>query len=237
MNLKLVWVLGMNIRKHGSTREDQRGRLQGFPLPKNQKIISQLAMNRKISYTILLLLFAFQANAFTILPEDAFNIQTPTKASIFSLIWKCKWRVSCYKETKLGALTDLASTNQLSAFPTLYNSNLDYTVETGTTSVASITTLSNLISIGTITTGGWNGTAIPVAYGGTGTTSPALFQVLVGSSTNGIGVVLGTGSSGQFLTSNGVSAAPTWTTSVVDQAANYTWSGTHTFNTGTTSVN
>ena len=111
---------------------------------------------KKILITILLT-FALNANAFQVLP--AFTVHSQTKPSIFSLIWKCKWKLDCYRENRLGALTNVASTNQLSAFPTLYNENLKYTVETGTTSVASITTLSGLttasalVTVGALTSG------------------------------------------------------------------------------------
>jgi hypothetical protein len=78
-------------------------------------------------------------------------------------------------EQNLGAFTQLTSTNKLSDFPTTYNANLAKTIEVGTTSVASITTLNSLTSatslatlsaltsIGTIDTGVWQGTAIDVS--------------------------------------------------------------------------
>jgi hypothetical protein len=54
-------------------------------------------------------------------------------------------------------------------------------------------------------------------------------MVILGNGTAGFKVVSGFGTSGQFLTSNGSGAAPTWTTSAIDQGADYTWTGTHTF--------
>lgn len=139
-------------------------------------------------------------------------------------------------------LTTLNSSDTMSAFPTLYNANNNALnlgkMETSTTSVKSITTLSNLSSVGTITSGVWRGTGIEVAYQGTGTTSPTLNQILLGNGSSGLKVVGGFGTSGQFLTSAGTGAAPTWTTSAIDQAADYTWTGTHNFNitTATTSI-
>ena len=47
-------------------------------------------------------------------------------------------------------------------------------------------------------------------------------------------VASSTGTSGQFLTSNGAGAYPSWTTSSVDQALDYTWTGLHAFNNATT---
>jgi hypothetical protein len=64
---------------------------------------------------------------------------------------------------------------------------------TGTLVNSSVTTLSSLASIGTITTGTWNGTTIGVAYGGTGqTTAQTAINALAGGVT-----------SGQYLRGNG----------------------------------
>jgi hypothetical protein len=46
--------------------------------------------------------------------------------------------------------------------------------------------------------------------------------------------VSGYGTTGQFLTSNGGVAAPTWQTSAVDTAIDYTWTGLHNFTSTTT---
>lgn len=73
---------------------------------------------------------------------------------------------------------------------------------------ASITTL------GTITTGVWNGTAPTVSYGGTGKSSFVAYSVLTGGTTS-IGALQSLpsiGSAGQVLTSGGAGALPTWTT-------------------------
>lgn len=140
------------------------------------------------------------------------------------------------EQTFGSTITTIAGTDTLSSSRTTINnnfSNLNSTkIENSTTSVAAITTLANLSTIGTIASGIWNGTAIGVGYGGTGTTSPTSNQVMLGNGASGFKVVSGFGSSGQFLTSNGAATAPTWQTSAVDQAANYTWTGLHTFNTG-----
>lgn len=135
---------------------------------------------------------------------------------------------------KFGAFTNLATTDQISVFPTTYNANLTKTIEVGTTSVASITTLSNLVSVGTITTGTWNATALSVSKGGTGTTSPSAYMVMLGDAANGLTMASSTGTSGQFLTSNGAGAYPSWQSASVNQTLDYVWSGQHTF--GTTSA-
>lgn len=137
-------------------------------------------------------------------------------------------------ETPFGAtITTINATDLISDSRSTINTNFtnlnNNKIEMSTTSVKGITTLSSLASIGTITTGVWNATAIGVGYGGTGTTSPALFHILVGSSTNGVGIVSGLGTSGQFLTSQGAGLPPQWTTSSIDEAGNYAWTGNHNF--------
>lgn len=172
---------------------------------------------------IILLLLATSVQGFQTLPPDMFKPQPSKTARFFSLVWECKWRVSCYQ--KLGAFAQLATSNILSAFPTTYNNNLAITIETGTTSVASITTLGNLASVGTLTTGslGSGFTTVVVARGGTGSTTLSSNQILLGNGTGNIGTVVGWGTSGQFLQSNGGVLAPTWATSAIDQGAAYTW--------------
>ena len=146
-----------------------------------------------------------------------------------------------FGQQRFGAFTDISSTDNLADFPTVYNANLDKTIEVGTTSVVSITTLSGLTSasslatVGTITTGTWSADVIAVNKNGTGTTSPTSDQVILGNGSSGLKVVNGFGTSGQFLTSNGVSTAPTWQTSAVNQTDSYSWSGNHNF-TGSTYI-
>lgn len=91
----------------------------------------------------------------------------------------------------------------------------------GTTLNATVVS-SSLTSVGTITTGVWNGTTIAIANGGTGqTTKVAAFDALSPMTTggdliyggaSGTGTRLANGSSGQVLTSNGGTTAPSWQT-------------------------
>ena len=191
-------------------------------------------MNLKIKILIISLLLPLQVFAFTSLSPNLF---TPWYIKLGQRVIECTWHIPCYFQKKLGAFTQVNSTDKQVNFPTTYNNNLNITMEVGTTSVASITTLPGLTSasalatIGTITTGVWSGTAITVSKGGTGSTTMGLNQVLLGNGTNAITNVPGLGTSGQFLTSNGVSLPPTWTTSAIDQSINYTWTGNHTWNT------
>lgn len=133
------------------------------------------------------------------------------------------------KSDNLGAFTNIASTDRLTDFVATYNANLAKTIETGTTTVNSITSLPNLSTVGTITGGTWNASTLTVPYGGTGSTTLSSNQVLLGNGTGILKVVSGYGTSGQFLTSGGANVAPTWTTAAIDQAGNYAWTGTHSF--------
>ncbi|MFA6078105.1 MAG: hypothetical protein WC724_03785, partial [Candidatus Paceibacterota bacterium] len=195
-------------------------------------------MKQKIKIVILsfFVLFSFNASAFTLATDEMFK--TPFQKAI-DRVKECSWHISCYFTPKYGAFSEITSGTVISNFPTVYNANLYKTMETGTTSVASITTLSGLTtanaltsatslsSIGTITTGVWSGTAIAVAKGGTGTTSPTSKQVILGNGSSGFKVVNGFGTSGQFLTSNGDATEPTWQTSAIATGDNYTWTGGH----------
>jgi len=129
--------------------------------------------------------------------------------------------------------TTITTATNLSAFPAIHNANMSALdsgkIDVGTTSVLSITSLSNLSTVGTITSGTWNGTTIGVAYNGTGTTSPTSNHVILGNSSSGFKTVNGLGDSGQFLTSNGTGAAPTWQSGSFDTSLNYTLTGLWAF--------
>lgn len=150
-------------------------------------------------------------------------------------------------------VTTISSTDLLSNFPTVFNTNMTnlnndkieatQTTLNSLTSATSLASLPALSTVGTITSGTWNATAISVAKGGTGTTSPSIYQVILGNGANGLTIASSTGTTGQFLTSNGPGAYPSWTTSAIDQAGNYVWTGQHSFsnlfsisNTGTSTI-
>lgn len=86
----------------------------------------------------------------------------------------------------------------------------------GTTPVIDIDTgyvgQTSLTTLGTITTGTWNGSTIDVSHGGTGDASLTAYAVLCGgtTSTGNVQSVSGVGTSGQVLTSNGAGLLPTW---------------------------
>ena len=98
--------------------------------------------------------------------------------------------------------------------------------------MAGLTTAINLSTVGTIGLGIWNGTAIGVGYGGTGTTSPTSNHVLLGDGSSGLKVVAGKGTTGQLLTSNGTGSAPTWQTPTAIPAGSITAYATTTPPTG-----
>src|SRR3990167_1073631 len=145
------------------------------------------------------------------------------------------------EEQPLGAtITTIASTDTLRDSRTTINDNFTNLntdkVEVATTSMGLVTTLSNLVTVGALSSGSLTTgfTTINVAQGGTGSTTLASSSILLGNQTGAIKTVDGLGTSGQFLQSNGVNTAPTWETSAIDQAAAYTWTGSHDFTKSTT---
>src|SRR3990167_884586 len=139
-------------------------------------------------------------------------------------------RFSIDSGQKLGvSITTIAGGDTISSYRAVINTNFSNLnsgkIENSTTSVAAITTLANLVTVGTLTSGslGSGFTTVVVARGGTGSTTLSANQVLLGNGTGNIGTVVGWGTSGQFLQSNGGVLAPTWATSAIDQGAAYTW--------------
>ncbi len=130
-------------------------------------------------------------------------------------------------------VTTIAGTDTISGSRTTINNNFT-ALNNGKVEV-STTTMGLLTGVGTITSGTWNSTAIGVGYGGTGTTSPSRYMIMLGNSSLGLTHASSTGTTGQFLTSNGTTAYPSWTTSSVDQTLTYYWTGRHAWN-NTTSV-
>lgn len=143
-----------------------------------------------------------------------------------------------------AAFTTLAGSNTISAFPTTYNANLTITANTsaantftglqtdaaGFVSQASSTVVGNFTSTGAGIFSSLTPTnALAVQYGGTGSTTLSQYAVLLGSTTNAVGMVQGQGSSGQFLTSNGAGVAPSWTSSTLNTALNFNWTGINLF--------
>lgn len=185
---------------------------------------------------LFLFLISLTANASDI---QTIKIKDGFLSRVFSKISYCKINPVCYFREKLGStITTITGTETVSyALKTTANNNFtalnNGKIENSTTTLPLITTLSGLTSaaslatVGTITSGVWSGTAILTAKGGTGSTTLAANQVLLGNGTGNIGIVSGLGTTGQLLTSNGAGSAPTWQTSAVDTTLNYNWTGTY----------
>jgi len=73
----------------------------------------------------------------------------------------------------------------------------------GTLVNTQVATLSNLSSIGTITTGVWQGTPVAAAYGGTGQSTYAVGDILVATSSTTLTRLAVSATAGQVLQSNG----------------------------------
>lgn len=141
-------------------------------------------------------------------------------------------------------VTTINSTDRITDAPATLNANFlalnNGKIENSTTSLPKLTTLAGLTSaatlstIGTISSGVWQGTTIAGGFGGTGTTSPTANLVFLGNGASGFKTVNGMGNNGQFLTSAGAGAAPTWTSSSLDTSQNFNWTGTNSFATSTT---
>lgn len=133
---------------------------------------------------------------------------------------------------QLGStITTILGTDTLSSSRSVINTNFANLnadkIEATQTTLNSLTTATALSSIGTITSGTWNGSVIQVPYGGTGWDSIQANTVLYG---NGTGKIATTapGVNGYFLQLNG-SGVPTWAAASTDVGASYLWTGVHNF--------
>jgi hypothetical protein len=122
-------------------------------------------------------------------------------------------------------LVTIAGSDTISGSRTTINNNFtalnNGKIEVSTTTLPLLTTLTNLATVGTITSGVWSGTALTWAKGGNASTTLSVNQILLGNTTSGFKTVSGYGTNGQFLTSAGTGNAPTWTTSSIDQGIPY----------------
>jgi hypothetical protein len=95
----------------------------------------------------------------------------------------------------------------------------------GTTPVidisASYVGQSSITTLGTITTGTWNGSVIPLAYGGTNANLTASNGGIFYSTASAGAILAGTATANKMLLS-GATAAPTWSTSTIPSSAGAT---------------
>lgn len=122
-----------------------------------------------------------------------------------------------------GILVDSAGTMTLSNIDAL-DATTESTIEAAIDTLGNLTSATALASIGTITTGVWNGTLIDVQYGGSGRASATAYAVICGgtTSTGAHQSVAGLGNSGYVLTSNGAGALPTFQANSATLTVNYT---------------
>ncbi len=118
--------------------------------------------------------------------------------------------------TTINQILYSSANNVLSGLATANNGVL-ITNATGVPSIANTlpaTVQGNITSLGTITSGTWNGNTIDVSYGGTGITTTTPYSVICGgiTATGALQSVTSLGLSGQVLTSQGAGALPIWVT-------------------------
>lgn len=80
---------------------------------------------------------------------------------------------------------------------------------TGTLVNSAVSSLSSLATVGTITSGTWNGTAVGVAYGGTGLASYTTGDIIYASGATTLSKLADV-ATGNALISGGVGTAPSW---------------------------
>lgn len=80
---------------------------------------------------------------------------------------------------------------------------------TGTTLASNVVT-SSLTTVGTIGTGGWQGTPVTGAFGGTGLSTAAVGDIMYASATTPVWARLADVATGSVLVSGGTSTAPAW---------------------------
>ena len=96
------------------------------------------------------------------------------------------------------------------------------------TSLGSTVTSSSLTAVGTIATGVWNGTAIGVAYGGTGLTTYTTGQIVYASGSTTLAGLSASATAGAVVASTGSSSAPEYKTISVTNGSVTSGSGTLT---------
>ena len=77
---------------------------------------------------------------------------------------------------------------------------------------SSYTGSTNIVTLGTITTGTWHGTSIGAIYGGTGQTAYAQGDILYADTTSSVSRLVKTSTANSFLGNGGTSNNPAWST-------------------------
>ena len=120
--------------------------------------------------------------------------------------------VNAARTVKLAGNIDLAAnftTSGANALTLTTTGSTNVTLPTtGTLVNTAVTTLSSLVSVGTITTGTWNGTVVASGYGGTGFSTYSTGDLIYASASNTLSK-LTAGTSGQVLQVS-AGGVPTW---------------------------
>lgn len=108
--------------------------------------------------------------------------------------------------------------SSISGIPTLANGTL-VTSGVGAPSISQslpITVQANIDTVGTVVSGLWQSTAVAVPYGGTGNTTFTSYSLICAgtTSTGAFQNVVGTGTAGDLLVSNGAGSLPSWQSGV-----------------------
>lgn len=82
--------------------------------------------------------------------------------------------------------------------------------DTSASDVMAYVTFANITTVGTLTTGTWNASTIGIPYGGTGVTSVANGDLLVGNGVNSLTKLAKSTSSTRYLANTGSSNVPAW---------------------------
>lgn len=96
------------------------------------------------------------------------------------------------------------------------NSGLYVTSAAGVPSCSQVipsATQANITTVGTVTSGTWNGTAVAGLYGGTGLSTAAIGDIMYASATTPTWARLADVATGSVLVSGGVNTAPAWSAS------------------------
>jgi len=109
----------------------------------------------------------------------------------------------------------LTTTTFIGALTGNVTGNVSGTADTVTNATqAAITSAANLATVGTITSGTWDGTDVAVTAGGTGrsTSTTAYGLIAAGTTATGAHQTLAAGATTEILVGGGASALPVWTT-------------------------
>jgi hypothetical protein len=93
----------------------------------------------------------------------------------------------------------------------------------------------NITQVGTVTSGTWNGSAVGVSYGGTGLTSLTANAIIYASSASSLSTLTPPTAQNRVLVSN-LSNAPSWSTSSLALAGNFSTSGNNALTLTTTAA-